>query len=61
MTIKTRKGEMVVSKDEEPFSVDLEKLPKLRTAFTKEGTITAGNASSINDGAAPLFWPVNMR
>lgn len=52
VTIKTRKGEMVVSKDEEPFSVDLEKLPKLRTAFTKEGTITAGNASSINDGAA---------
>jgi acetyl-CoA C-acetyltransferase len=38
--------------DEEPFSVDLDRIPTLRPAFKKEGTITAGNASSINDGAA---------
>lgn len=52
VTIKSRKGDVVVDKDEEPFSVDLDKLAKLRPAFDKEGTITAGNASSINDGAA---------
>jgi acetyl-CoA C-acetyltransferase len=45
-------GEEVVTRDEEPFRVDLEKLPKLRPAFGKEGTVTAGNASTINDGAA---------
>ena len=41
--------------DEEPFSVDLAKLKDLRPAFDKNGTITAGNASSINDGAALLM------
>ena len=49
---KTRKGEETVSGDEEPFKVDFEKLKQLRPAFTKDGTITAGNASTINDGAA---------
>jgi acetyl-CoA C-acetyltransferase len=49
---KTRKGEEVIAEDEEPFKVDFEKLKTLRPAFTKEGTITAGNASTINDGAA---------
>ena len=49
---KSRKGEEVVADDEEPFKVDFEKLKQLRPAFTKEGTITAGNASTINDGAA---------
>jgi acetyl-CoA C-acetyltransferase len=49
---KTRKGEEVVSEDEEPFKVDFEKLRQLRPAFTKDGTVTAGNASTINDGAA---------
>ena len=50
---RTRKGaDEVVARDEEPFRVDLEKLPKLRPAFGKEGTVTAGNASTINDGAA---------
>jgi acetyl-CoA C-acetyltransferase len=49
---KTRKGEEVVANDEEPFKVDFEKLKQLRPAFTKDGTITAGNASTINDGAA---------
>ena len=49
---KTRKGEEVIADDEEPFKVDFEKLKQLRPAFAKEGTITAGNASTINDGAA---------
>lgn len=47
-----RKGSVTVDKDEEPFSVDLAKLATLRAAFDKNGTVTAGNASSINDGAA---------
>ena len=47
-----RKGNVIVDKDEEPFSVDLAKLSTLRAAFDKNGTVTAGNASSINDGAA---------
>jgi acetyl-CoA C-acetyltransferase len=50
--IKGRKGVELIQVDEEPFSVDLEKLTTLRPAFDKSGTITAGNASSINDGAA---------
>lgn len=45
--------DMIVT-DEEPSSVSLDKLPKLRAAFQKDGTVTAGNASSINDGAAAL-------
>ena len=49
---KSRKGEVVVDQDEEPFKVDFAKLPGLRAVFSKEGTITAGNASTINDGAA---------
>lgn len=50
--VKTRKGTELVKIDEEPFSVDLDKLTTLRPAFEKDGSITAGNASSINDGAA---------
>eukprot|EP00985_Skeletonema_marinoi_P017902 scaffold9913_cov136-Skeletonema_marinoi.AAC.1 len=45
----------MISVDEEPTSVKLEKLPKLRTAFQKDGTVTAGNASSINDGASAFI------
>lgn len=51
----TRKGEVTVSEDEEPFRVDIEKLGSLRPAFRKDGTITAGNASTINDGASFLL------
>ncbi len=51
VTIKTRKGEITVSEDEEPLRGNIGKLPDLRPAFRKNGTITAGNASSINDGA----------
>jgi acetyl-CoA C-acetyltransferase len=50
-----RKGEVTVDRDEEPFKGDPEKLPGLRPAFSKTGTITAGNASSINDGAAAVL------
>jgi len=47
-----RKGEVVVSDDEEPARVDFDKFTGLRPVFRKDGTITAGNASTINDGAA---------
>jgi len=51
--IKTsRKGDITIDQDEEPGRGSIEKLPALRSAFKKEGTITAGNASTINDGAA---------
>ena len=49
---KGRKGDETVERDEEPFKGDSSKLPGLRPAFGKEGSITAGNASSLNDGAA---------
>ncbi len=53
--VPRRKGDPVsVDRDEEPFRVDLEKMSGLRPAFEKEGTVTAGNASKINDGAAAL-------
>jgi acetyl-CoA C-acetyltransferase len=48
----TRKGEVVIDSDEEPFRVDFEKFHLLRPAFKKDGTVTAGNASTISDGAA---------
>ncbi len=55
ITIKTRKGDVVVSEDEYPkHGTTLETLTKLRPAFDKNGTVTAGNASGINDGAAAL-------
>ncbi|HJV64729.1 MAG TPA: thiolase family protein [Geomonas sp.] len=47
----TRSGELVIDQDEEPNKSDYRKLPQLRPAFKKDGTITAGNASTINDGA----------
>jgi acetyl-CoA acetyltransferase len=43
-----------VARDEEPFRVDLEKMPTLKPAFDEQGTVTAANASKINDGAAAL-------
>jgi acetyl-CoA C-acetyltransferase len=55
LEVASRKGPpKVVSEDEEPKRGDIEKLGSLRPAFQKEGTVTAGNASSINDGAAAL-------
>ncbi|MCG8613701.1 MAG: acetyl-CoA C-acyltransferase [Pseudomonadales bacterium] len=54
VTVKTRKGEVVVKDDEQPFNANIEKIPSLRPAFKKDGTITAANASSISDGASAL-------
>lgn len=53
--IPSKKGDAtVVSKDEEPFNVKFDKIPSLKPAFQKEGTVTAANASTMNDGAAAL-------
>jgi len=52
VTIKGRKGETIVDKDETPFTVDLAKIPTLKPAFRKDGTVTAASSSSISDGAA---------
>ena len=49
-----RKGETVIEQDEQPLSANFEKIPKLRPAFEKGGTVTAANSSSISDGAAAL-------
>ena len=54
VTVKTRKGEVVVDKDEEPGKIDLNKIPELRAAFGKEGVLTAASSSKISDGAAAL-------
>jgi len=52
---QNKKGEVRVETDEEPFKVDFDRLPGLKPVFRKDGTITAGNASTINDGAAMLL------
>jgi len=54
VTVKGRKGDEVVSSDETPFNVNVEKIPTLRPAFNKDGTVTAATSSSISDGAAAL-------
>lgn len=54
VTIKGRKGDTIVDADEEPGRVKFDKIPNLRPVFDKEGTVTAANASSIDDGAAAL-------
>jgi acetyl-CoA C-acetyltransferase len=54
VTIEGRKGNIVIDKDEEPFNVKFEKIPELKPAFSKDGTVTAANASTMNDGAAAL-------
>ena len=56
IAIPQRKGEpRVVNRDEEPFNVKFDKIPLLNPAFKKEGTVTAANASTMNDGAAALL------
>jgi acetyl-CoA C-acetyltransferase len=52
VTVKGRKGEILVEKDETPFTVDLAKIATLKPAFRKDGTVTAATSSSISDGAA---------
>ena len=54
VTVKTRKGEEVVSSDEQPLKADPSKIPTLKPAFAKDGTITAATSSSISDGAAAV-------
>lgn len=54
VTFKTRKGEQTVDTDEQPALANAERIPTLRPAFAKDGTITAANASSISDGAAAV-------
>ena len=54
VVMETRKGEITVDTDEQPFNADFEKIPTLRPAFRKDGTVTAANSSSISDGAAAL-------
>lgn len=54
ITVKGRKGDVVVERDEQPFSANIEKIPSLRPAFRKDGTVTPANSSSISDGAAAL-------
>jgi acetyl-CoA C-acetyltransferase len=54
VTVKTRSGEVVVSQDEGPGKIKIDKIPTLKPAFKKDGTITAAASSSINDGAAAL-------
>lgn len=54
VTVSTRKGEVVVKDDEQPHNANVEKIPTLRPAFARNGTITAANASSISDGASAL-------
>ncbi len=55
VVIKTRKGETVFDRDERPMETSIEKMAKLQPAFKKDGTVTAGNASGINDGAAAVL------
>ena len=55
VTVSDRRGDVVVDTDEQPGNARPEKIPSLRPAFTKDGTITAANSSSISDGAAVLL------
>jgi acetyl-CoA C-acetyltransferase len=54
VTVSSRKGDVVIDKDEQPAKASPEKIPTLKPAFRKEGTVTAANSSSISDGAAAL-------
>lgn len=54
VTVSSRKGDVVVDQDEQPLNAKIDKIPSLKPAFAKDGTITAANASSISDGASAL-------
>jgi acetyl-CoA C-acetyltransferase len=54
VTVTTRKGDITVQDDEQPLAANIQKIPELRPAFRKNGTVTAANSSSISDGAAAL-------
>ena len=55
VVVQTRKGDHVINEDEEFKNINIEKFQKLRAVFKKDGTVTAGNASTINDGAAAVI------
>jgi len=55
VTVKSRKGESVVARDETPGTCNIEKIPTLKPAFSKDGTVTAASSSSISDGAAAVI------
>jgi acetyl-CoA C-acetyltransferase len=55
VTVKSRRGDVVVENDEQPHKAAIDKIPSLRPVFAKEGTITAANSSSISDGASALL------
>ncbi|HJN24235.1 MAG TPA: acetyl-CoA C-acyltransferase [Rhodospirillales bacterium] len=54
VTFKTRKGEVTIDKDEQPLKANLDKIPQLKPAFARDGTVTPANSSSISDGGAAL-------
>ncbi len=54
IAVKTRKGETLMEDDEQPFNANIDKIPQLKPAFRKDGTVTPANSSSISDGAAAL-------
>lgn len=54
VTVKSRKGETTLDRDETPFTCSIEKIPQLKPAFRKDGTVTAASSSSISDGAAAV-------
>lgn len=55
VTLNTRQGDVHISEDEQPLSAKIDRIPSLKPAFSKDGTITAANASSISDGASALL------
>ncbi|MGB4073525.1 thiolase family protein [Pseudomonas sp.] len=55
ITVSSRKGDVLIKDDEQPLTANLEKIPGLKPAFRKDGSITAANASSISDGASALL------
>src|SRR5690242_9926248 len=55
VTVKSRKGETIVGADETPGTCDLDRIPALKPAFAKDGTVTAASSSSISDGAAAVI------
>src|SRR5262249_37785650 len=54
VALKAGKGDRFMNKDEQPFKANFDKIPQLKPAFRKDGTVTAANSSSISDGAAAL-------
>lgn len=55
ITLQSKQGEQVIDRDEHPYTVNADKIPQLKAAFVKDGTVTAGSSSSIADGAAAMI------